>query len=91
MKDVFEMFRVIARERKRRELDPTSSVLRDCIEETSAKPADAYTHERLLELLSFFELSDAAHAQLERLPTPALVKLARMGDKALRLLGAKPR
>jgi DNA-binding transcriptional regulator GbsR (MarR family) len=91
MKDVFEMFRVIARERKRRELDPTSRVLRDCIEETSAKPADSYTHERLLELLSFFELADAAHTQLERLSTPALVKLARMGDKALRMLGAKPR
>jgi DNA-binding transcriptional regulator GbsR (MarR family) len=91
MKDVFEMFRVIARERKRRELDPTSSVLRQCIEETSVKPADAHTHERLLELLSFFELAEAAHTQMERLPTPALVKLARLGDKTLKLLGIKPR
>jgi len=91
IKDVFEMFRVIARERKRRELDPTSDVLRDCIENAKAKPSDAYTHDRLVDLLSFFELADTAYVQMERLPTPALVKLARLGDKALRLLGVKPK
>jgi DNA-binding transcriptional regulator GbsR (MarR family) len=89
MKDVFEMFRVIARERKKRELDPTAAVLRDCIAQTAGKPADAHTHERLRELLSFFEVADTAHAQMERLPTPALVKMARLGDKALKLLGVK--
>src|SRR6266513_3966197 len=31
MKDVFQMFRGISRERKRRELDPTAELLRDCI------------------------------------------------------------
>src|ERR1043166_6678186 len=31
MKDFFAMFRVIARERKRREIEPTLRVLRDCI------------------------------------------------------------
>lgn len=92
MKDVFEMFRVIARERKRRELDPTSQVLRDCIEETArSKPADTYTRERLTDLLGFFELADTAYAQMDRLPTPALVKLARLSDKALKLLGVKPK
>ncbi len=89
MKDVFEMFRVIARERKRRELDPTAAVLQECIEQTSGKAADAYLHNRLLEMLSFFEVAETAYTQMERLPTPALVKLARLGDKALKLLGVK--
>src|SRR5437762_14317233 len=35
IKDVFEMFRVISRERKRRELDPTAHVIRGCIGETA--------------------------------------------------------
>src|SRR5437763_9740593 len=57
MKDVFEMFRVITRERKKRELDPTASVLRECIEETrKSKPGDAYIHDRLVDLLEFFEV-----------------------------------
>jgi DNA-binding transcriptional regulator GbsR (MarR family) len=86
MKDVFEMFRVIARERKRRELDPTSGVLRECIEAAKNEP---YTRDRLVDLLKFFEVADTAYTQMERLPTPALVKLARLGDKALRMLGAR--
>src|SRR2546423_7219671 len=31
MKDVWEMFRVVLDERKRREIDPTLNLLRDCI------------------------------------------------------------
>src|SRR5213076_485988 len=37
IKDVFAMFRLIARERKKREIEPTLRVLRDCISE-STKP-----------------------------------------------------
>ncbi|MEW6307309.1 MAG: MarR family transcriptional regulator, partial [Verrucomicrobiota bacterium] len=34
MKDVWELFRVVLDERKRREIDPTMAMLRECIEET---------------------------------------------------------
>ena len=37
------------------------------------------------------ELSTTFSAQLERLPTGSLVKVARMGDKALKLLGDEVR
>src|SRR5438309_5681380 len=92
MKDVFEMFRVIARERKKREIDPTLQVLQRCIAEAGkAKSADRYTRERLTDLLQFFELAETAYLQLEKLPTAALLKMAKMGDKALRLLGMAKR
>ena len=88
MKDVFAMFRVIARERKKREVDPTVHILKDCIAEASKpKSADAYTRDRLGDLLEFFELVDHAYAQIERLPTSALINAAKMGDKILKLLG----
>jgi DNA-binding transcriptional regulator GbsR (MarR family) len=88
MKDVFEMFRVIARERKRREVDPTARVLRECIEQNAKeKPADPYAQDRLEDLLKFFELVDTTYSQMEKLPTPAILKLAKLGDKALRMLG----
>lgn len=90
MKDVFAMFRIIARERKRREIDPTVQVLEGCIGDAAKqKPADAYTRERLADLLQFFELANSAYAQLEKLPRPTLFKLAKLGDKALNLLGIK--
>ena len=88
MKDVFEMFRVITHERKKREIDPTLRLLQGCITEAGkAKSADRYTRKRLTDLLQFFELAETAYLQLEKLPTAALLKLAKMGDKTLRLLG----
>ena len=92
MKDVFDMFRVITRERKRREIDPTLQVLEQCIAEAGKpKSTDRYTRDRLSDLRQFFRLAETAYLQLERLPTTSLVKLAKMGDKALRLLGITKR
>jgi DNA-binding transcriptional regulator GbsR (MarR family) len=88
MQDVFAMFRAIARKRKKREIDPTVQVLRDCLAE-AAKPkaADAHTRARLSDLLNFFELAGAAYERVEKLPTPAVLKLAKLGDRALRMVG----
>ena len=92
MRDVFDMFRVIIHERKKREIDPTLQVLQRCIVEAGKpKSADRYTRERLTDLLQFFELAETAYLQLEKLPTTALLKLAKTGDKALRLLGMAKR
>src|SRR5450755_3284993 len=52
MKDVFAMFRVIAQERKKREIDPTVHVLTDCIAANGKpKSTEAYTRARLTDLL----------------------------------------
>ena len=88
MKDVFAMFRVIARERKKREIEPTLRMLRDCLAEASKpKAAAPYTRERLTDLVNFFEIATNAYEQMEKLPTPAVLKLAKLGDKAFKLLG----
>lgn len=91
MKDVFEMFRTIALERKRREVDPTLRLINDCLEEAGKpKAGDAHVRERLESMKEFFELALNFAAQLERASTPTLVRAAKMGDKALRLLGLGP-
>jgi len=88
MQDVFAMFRAIAHQRKKREIDPTVHVLRDCLAEADKpKAADAYVRSRLAELLDFFELAGTAYERLENLPTPAILKLAKLGDRALRMVG----
>src|SRR6266511_500698 len=57
MKDVWEMFRIIIDERKKREADPILNMLRDAVAD-ARKPgaADAYTRERLADMLQFFAL-----------------------------------
>lgn len=90
MHDVYAMFRVIAQERKKREIDPTIAVLRECIAESGkGKSSESYTHDRLADLLSFMELGAATFERLAGLPTAAILKLAKLGDKAFRRLGIR--
>jgi DNA-binding transcriptional regulator GbsR (MarR family) len=87
MKDVWEMFRIIVDERKKREADPTLAMLRDLTAEAkNAKAADADTRERLEEMLQFFETMTGWLEQMRKLPTPAVVGMVRMGDKVVRML-----
>jgi len=87
LKDVWEMFRIIVDERKQREADPVLAVLRETAAE-ARKPgaADAYTRDRLADMLQFFELVTGWVEQTRKLPTPALVRLLKMGDKIGKVL-----
>ena len=84
MKDVWEMFRTILDERKKRESDPTLAMLRQSVAE--AKQADAYTKERLSDMLSFFENMTNWYDQTRKMPTASVIKLCKMGDKIAKLL-----
>ena len=56
MKDPWEMFRIVLDERKRREIDPTLEMLRECITVAEKdKETSEYTEERLKALRDFFE------------------------------------
>jgi DNA-binding transcriptional regulator GbsR (MarR family) len=88
MKDVWEMFRVVLDERKKREFDPTMRMLHDCILEAEKdKTTDEYTEARLRDLHKFFETTTALYGQIRRWPTAAMFKFAKTGDKVLKVLG----
>jgi len=88
MKDVWEMFRVVLDERKKREIDPTLAVLRECVAEAEADPAtDAHTGNRLRELASFFETTAGWYSQIRAWPAPVVARFMKLGDKARKLLG----
>ena len=88
VKDVWELFRQVLDERKRREVDPTLTILRDCvIEAEKAGKDETYARARLADLLDFFETTTAWYQQVRRLPTTMMVKFIKMGDKVLKLVG----
>lgn len=87
IKDVWEMFRVVLDERKRREVDPTLAMLRECVAEAEKTKGDEYTRERLSELLGFFETVTGWYEQIRQLSTGALMKFVKMGDKVIKMLG----
>ena len=88
MKDVWEMFRVVLDERKKREIDPTVALLRDCVAEAHKdKETDEYTEKKLKELADFFDTTTAWYGQIRLWPTGALTKFVKAGDKIRKLLG----
>ena len=88
MKDVWEMFRIVLDERKKREIDPTMRMLQECIVEAEKDQAtDEYTEQRLRDLHDFFATTTAWYMQVRQWPTAAMVKFVKLGDKVLKILG----
>ena len=90
MKDPWELFDVIMEGRKQRELDPTMSVLRECVLECeNDKETPANVKARIKDVLVFMETLDTWHAQIKGLPKNTLHKLIKLGSKVQNLLGKK--
>ncbi len=88
LKDVWEMFRIVLDERKRREIDPTIRVLAECVAEAEREAgADDYTRDRLKALSDFFTHTTAWYNQLRTWPASALVGFNKLGERARKLLG----
>src|SRR5215471_7544258 len=88
LKDVWEMFRIVLDERKRREIDPTITILEECIADAEKdKEADPHSEQRLRDLADFFETTTAWYDQIRSWPNGALKKFVKLGDKVGRLLG----
>ena len=86
-KDVWEMFRVVLDERKRREIDPTLSVLRSCVGDLSKdRKAEAYTRERLKEMLEFFEEAAELYQEFQRIPPRAARKFFQLKGRIGKLV-----
>ena len=89
IRDVWELFRVVLDERKKREIDPTMHTLRECIAEAERdKATDKYTEQRLRELAHFFETTTGWYNQVRGWPASAWVQFNRLGDRIRKLLGS---
>ena len=88
MQDVWTMFRLIMEERRRREVDPTLTVLRECVaaaEKSGA--AEAHARQRIGNMLEFFETTTTWCQQIAKLPDSALSRFMKLGAKIPKLLG----
>jgi len=88
MKDVWEMFRLIVEQRKRREVDPTIQLLRQCLAQLESN-ADAYTQERLQAMADFFETGLTAYDEVKQVSPQGLRSLVKVRGKIRKLLGLK--
>src|SRR6266702_1549258 len=90
VKDVWEIFRIVSQERKRREIDPTLNVLAECVQEVKSDArGDAYTRERLESMLEFLTAMTGLFEEIIRRPTGALKGVVKLRGKVITLLGKK--
>lgn len=77
-KDVWKMFCIIVRERKRREIRPAINVLKDCIDRTddlTSPEAIAFTHQTKA-LCEFMEMADGVLSKVVRSEQSTIVPWA---------------
>ncbi|TNE61548.1 MAG: GbsR/MarR family transcriptional regulator [Alphaproteobacteria bacterium] len=86
-KDLWTMLMTIVAERKRREIDPTLTVLRQTsLEAADDSETDAEVKARMEDMLAFVDTLSDWYGQMNRLPKPTLVALMKMGSKVARFL-----
>ena len=89
--DVWQIFKTLAEERQRREVDPTLSMLRDALLETAGSPEDVYAQERMRKMHELIEQITDWFAEVRKLSPDTLQSLMGLGSKVVKLLELKER
>jgi DNA-binding transcriptional regulator GbsR (MarR family) len=87
--DPWELMRIIVRERKSREFDPTIAVLRECVSDPAFSRQEPGAQKRMRETLALMESLSAWADEMLALETATLARLARLGAKVQSLLRRK--
>lgn len=77
--DIWTILQTLVEERRKREIDPTMSMLRGALMESPAKREDAYAERRMQEMLDLMELITGWLEELAALDRPTVEKLMKLG------------
>ncbi|ULR42230.1 GbsR/MarR family transcriptional regulator [Rhizobium sp. K102] len=89
--DVWLILRTLAEERKKREVDPTLSVLREILMQRPASEAERHAQQRMGEMHTLIEQLTHWYEDVKQLETERLATLLSLGAKVTKLLEAKDR
>jgi DNA-binding transcriptional regulator GbsR (MarR family) len=87
--DVWQIFRTLATERRKREIDPTLSMLRDALMEKPSGEDERVAQERMREMHAFIELMTDWLDEVQKMDSATLASLMKMGAKVQKLLEMK--
>ena len=87
--DIWTILRTLVEERKKREVDPTLSVLRELVMQAPAAPAEQHAQARMTEMLTLIETLTRWYDDVKRMDDKRLIKLLSLGAKVQRVLEFK--
>ena len=89
--DVWEIFRVLAEERRRREIEPTLSMLRTALLETPKTEAERHAQNRMREMHDLIDRLMTWFDDVQKLAPETAMQLMGMGATVTRVLELKDR
>ena len=87
--DVWAIFRTLAEERRKREIDPTLSMLREALMEEGVTGDDVHAQARMRQMHELIELMTGWLADVQKMDSATLASLMKMGAKVAKLLDVK--
>ena len=89
--DVWAIFRTLATERRKREIDPTLSMLRDALMEQPSVQEDIHAQARMKQMHAFIEMMTDWLDEVQKMDSATLASLMKMGAKVQKMLELKDR
>lgn len=89
--DVWAIVRILVEERKKREIDPTLTILRDLLMQSPASDEERHAQTRMRDMHEVIELMTGWYADVEKLETERLIQLLTLGSKVVKVLEMKDR
>lgn len=83
--DVWEIFRTLAQEKRKREVEPTLTVLRELLLDRDGE-GDSHARARMAQMLELIELASGWFDEVRDLPPETLQGLMRLGVKVQKVL-----
>jgi DNA-binding transcriptional regulator GbsR (MarR family) len=87
--DVWEIFRILAEEKRKREIEPTLTVLRDVLIQHNNTNEEIYAQNRIREMYELIELVTKWFSDIQKIPPEELASLMSLGSKVQKLLELK--
>jgi DNA-binding transcriptional regulator GbsR (MarR family) len=80
-RDVWELFRIIVRERKAREFEPTIAALQECVADKGFAAESPEAQQRIRETLALMQALSGWADEMLRLEPPVLMKIMKLGAR----------
>jgi len=87
LKDLWEIFNCVVSERKKREIDPTLTILRECeLEAANDRETPEEIKQHIKNMTEFLETLTGWYEQMSAIPKTSVMKLIKLGSRITKFL-----